>query len=133
MVLCQIGYRQWQAIHNALDWQRLHDHARRKRQHLIGLDMEKFCQGLANLVGMQQTGFTCSCVGNPSIYDQSPNALFGLEVTLTHLNWRSTKTVLRENRTHAGTSLKLKNGDIFAVGFAHACTGCAYFNARHGQ
>jgi hypothetical protein len=95
--------------------------------------MEKFCQGLANLVSMQQTGFTCSCVGNPSIYDQSPNALFGFEVTLTHLNWRSTKTVLRENCTHAGTSLKLKYRDIFAVGFAHTCTGCAYFNARHGQ
>ena len=126
----RIGQRSWQACHNAVHGQRLHDHAGRKRQHLRGHTVQQRSQGLARLTCMGQARCARARIGVARVDDQSPHRTARGQVLTTDLHRGGAKAVTGEHTGHAGTLVQQEHGEVFAVGFAHTRLGDADAHPR---
>ena len=131
VVCLGVGNGSGQAGRNALDRQRLHDHAGRKRQDLRGGHAQFLGQGGAGGAGAGQAIGPSAGIGIARIDEQGANALAACQMLTADLHGRGAIAVLRKHPGHAGAFVEQKNTHVFAVGFAH--TGFGHANAHTGN
>ena len=117
--------------HDALAGQRLHDHARRKRQNLLRRDAQALRQRLAGAARPRQAIGTGAGVGIARVDQQGPNLPARRQMRLAHLHRRGAKAVGGKGRAHTGALVQQKHRQVLAVRLAD--TGLHHADAHTGN
>ena len=125
-----VGNGSGQTRFDSLYRQRLHDHARRKRQDLLCRNTKVFCQTRAGAAGARQALFTRARIGVTSVDQQCPDTAprwmsRSAQVFTANLHGCCAKAVLRENTAHGRAFVKQHDRQVFSIGFADTRFGDA--------
>ena len=127
-----VGNGGGQAGFDALDRQRLHDDAGRKRQHLRRIDLEQRGQRGAGLPRARQAVFARAGVGVAGVDHQRADVGAALQALTADLNRRGAKAVAGEHAADAGARIQQHHRQVLAARLAHAGLGDADAHAGHG-
>ncbi len=121
---------------DALDRQRFHDHAGRKRQHLRRLHAHQRRQGGTGAVGTLQAVGTGAGIGVAGVDHQRADAgahgRLG-EVLAAHLHRCGAEAVQRENAGHHAAFVERQQHEVTAMGLAHTSHRHPDANSGHRQ
>ena len=122
-----------QASLDAIDWQRLKDHAGGKRQHLLAVDLHERGQRIAGLLSSDQAGLSRARIGVASVDDKCANGTAAGEVFFAESDRSRAKTVGGEDACHRRAGRQPKDGQVAAICLADARFGDTDLHAWDGE
>ena len=127
----RVGDGGGQSRFDAVVGQRLHDHAGRERQDLLGRHAQ--LAGERNAGGARTRQAVCprARVGVAGVDDHGADGLAAGQMLAADLHRRCAKAVLREHARHAGALVQHEHGEVLAVGLAD--TGFGNTDAHTGD
>ena len=128
----RVGDGGGQSRFDAVVGQRLHDHAGRERQDLLGRHAQ--LAGERNAGGARTRQAVCprARVGVAGVDDHGADGLAAGQMLAADLHRRCAKAVLREHARHAGALVQQEHGEVLAVGLADTGFGNTDAHARDG-